>query len=110
MFLDRFKNKKRLGKGAYGDVYLVEDTKDGINYALKLISIRMILEEPHLKQYLDGQIQCMKQMNSPNIIKLHEVKKDQEFYYFVLEFCEGGDLINYQAKLKDKVFNLSKAT
>lgn len=49
-------------------------------------------------------------MNSPNIIKLHEVKKDQEFYYFVLEFCEGGDLINYQAKLKDKVFNLSKAT
>lgn len=49
MFLDRFKNKKRLGKGAYGDVYLVEDTKDGINYALKLISIRMILEEPHLK-------------------------------------------------------------
>jgi len=23
MFLDKYKNKKRLGKGAYGDVYLV---------------------------------------------------------------------------------------
>jgi len=25
MFLEKYNNKKRLGKGAYGDVYLVED-------------------------------------------------------------------------------------
>ena len=28
----------------------------------------------------------------------------------VLEYCDGGDLVNYQAKLKDKVFPMDKAT
>jgi serine/threonine protein kinase len=41
MFLGKYENKKRLGKGAYGDVYLVEDDK-GTQYALKLISVKMI--------------------------------------------------------------------
>jgi serine/threonine protein kinase len=55
MFLEKYKNKRRLGKGAYGDVYLVEDEK-GTLYALKLISVRMIEQEPHLREYLDGEI------------------------------------------------------
>ena len=41
MFLNKYKNKKRLGKGAYGDVYLVEDDS-GFTCALKLISQKMI--------------------------------------------------------------------
>jgi serine/threonine protein kinase len=41
MFLNRYKNKRRLGKGAYGDVYLVED-ENAQQLALKLISVRMI--------------------------------------------------------------------
>jgi serine/threonine protein kinase len=27
----------------------------------------------NLREYLDGEIECMKTMNSPNIIKLYEV-------------------------------------
>lgn len=41
MFLDKYRNKKRLGKGAYGDVYLVEDEQNNL-FALKLISVKMI--------------------------------------------------------------------
>ena len=28
----------------------------------------------------------------------------------MLEYCDGGDLVNHQAKLKDKVFPLDFAT
>jgi NIMA (never in mitosis gene a)-related kinase len=75
MFLDRYKNKRRLGKGAYGDVYLVEDEKN-TEYALKLISVKMIEAEPHLREYLDGEIECMKSMHSNYIIKLYDVHED----------------------------------
>jgi serine/threonine protein kinase len=109
MFLEKYKSKRRLGKGAYGDVYLVEDDK-GCLYALKLISMKMIEEEPHLREYLDGEIDCMKSMNSTHIIKLYEVHEDETSIYLLLEYCDGGDLINYQAKLKDKVFTLEKAS
>lgn len=37
MFFDKYINKRKLGKGAFGHVYLVED-KQGKEYAMKLIS------------------------------------------------------------------------
>ena len=52
----------------------------------------------------------MKDMDSPYIIKLYDVEEDDSYIYLVLEYCNGGDLVNYQAKLKDKVFPLDKAT
>ena len=109
MFLNKYKNKRRLGKGAYGDVFLIEDQEKGEQFALKLISVKMIEQEPHLRQYLDGEIQCMKTMNSPYIIKLYDVAEDENSIYLVLQYCDGGDLINYQAKLPGRVFTLEKA-
>lgn len=52
----------------------------------------------------------MKNMNSPYITKLYDVEEDKDFIYLVLEYCDGGDLVNYQAKLKDKVFTLQETT
>ena len=109
MFLEKYKNKKRLGRGAYGDVCLVENEK-GEQFALKLISVKMIEAEPHLQEYLDGEIECMKTLDSPYIIKLYSVEQDNDYYYLLLEYCDGGDLANYQAKLKEKVFSLRKAS
>jgi serine/threonine protein kinase len=52
----------------------------------------------------------MKSMNSTHIIKLYDVQEDENSIYLLLEYCDGGDLINYQAKLNNKVFSIDKAT
>jgi serine/threonine protein kinase len=52
----------------------------------------------------------MRNMKSKYIISLDNVEEDSDFIYLLLEYCDGGDLVNYQAKLKDKVFSLDKAT
>lgn len=52
----------------------------------------------------------MRTMKSPYITKLFDVEEDDNFIYLVLEYCDGGDLVNYQAKLKDKVFTIDRAT
>lgn len=41
LILGKYKNKKKLGKGAYGEVLLVEDPL-GNSYALKLISLKSL--------------------------------------------------------------------
>ena len=43
MLLGKYKNKKRLGWGAYGEVHLVED-KEGTLYALKMIAMKKVKE------------------------------------------------------------------
>jgi serine/threonine protein kinase len=105
MFLEKYKNIRKLGKGAYGDVFLVED-ENNQELALKLITVNKIEAEPHLREYLEGEIDVMKQMNSQYIIRLYDHFEDKNYIYLLLEYCNGGDLINYQAKLKDRVFSL----
>ena len=68
----KYKNKRKLGKGAYVDVYLVED-ENGVQYALKLILVQKIRSEPYLKQYLRGEIQCMKTMKDARIVQLYDI-------------------------------------
>lgn len=48
MLLQKYKNKKKLGKGAYGDVLLVEDP-NGKEYAVKMISNKIIQKDPYLE-------------------------------------------------------------
>jgi serine/threonine protein kinase len=48
----------------------------------------------------------MKSMDSPNIIKIYDICEDPTYIYLILEYCNGGDLINCQGNLKDKVFPL----
>jgi serine/threonine protein kinase len=44
----------------------------------------MIEAEPHLREYLDGEIECMKAMNSPYITRLYDVEEDETNIYLVL--------------------------
>ena len=43
-------------------------------------------------------------------MKLYDYKDDAEFKYLICEYCDGGDLLNYQAQQKNKVFTLERAT
>jgi calcium-dependent protein kinase len=40
----------------------------------------------------------MSQLDHPNCIKLFEVFEDKKYIYFVMEFCEGGELFEQIAE------------
>lgn len=48
----------------------------------------------------------MKSINSPYIMKLYDTQEDETFQYLFCEYCDGGDLLNYQAKQPGRVFTL----
>ena len=43
-------------------------------------------------------------------MRMYGVEEDDMYKYLVCEYCDGGDLLNYQAKQPKKVFNLEEAT
>ncbi len=38
-------------------------------------------------------------MYSPHIVKLFDYREDKDYVYLILEYCDGGDLLNYMYNL-----------
>ena len=92
---------KFLGKGAFGEVYLSQKANSNKYFATKKID-RKIADRPKLKKYLINEINILKTLNHPNIVKLEEVKKNTDFYYIVMEYINGGGLSDCLKKYMDK--------
>jgi len=65
-------------------------------------------------QLLLREIQILKTLDHPNIIKFYEVFNDNWFFYILQEFCSGGDLLsrmrtNKKIKVHDLFYQLLSA-
>lgn len=52
---------------------------------------------PKLHEFINNEINILKSIDNPNIIKLIDALKTQNNYYIVYEYCNGGTL---EEKLK----------
>lgn len=43
---------------------------------------------------LHNELEILKTLDHPNIVKFFETYYDQEYVYFVMEFCAGGELFD----------------
>ena len=93
------KQCKSLGKGAYGEVQLVQHIPSKVQYALKVIKKRTLSRSSSLKM-MQREIQVQKKLIHPNIIRLHGHIEDIENLYLVLEYAEKGNLFHYIRKRK----------
>ena len=91
MFLDDYSLDTLLGKGAFGEVFLT--TKKGTNqlFATKKIE-RELVEKDNIKKYLLNELQILRELNHPNIVKFIEIKKTKNHFYIIMEYCNGDDL------------------
>lgn len=74
-----------------------------------MVSRKMIQKQPYMEDYLEGQKEVMMSIKSPHVVELYSYEEDQNFKYFICEYCDGGDLLNFQAKQPQKVFSLNYA-
>ena len=86
--------RKKLGKGAFGEVY--ESTIAGSNaiYAIKKIDKSRYMKNQKSFEYLLNEINILKNINHENIVKLYTDLEDKKFKYLITEYCNGGDLEN----------------
>ena len=80
-----------LGKGNFGNVFLVQCKKNKCLYALKSISKTQIdLEQLHSNLDMDRKI--LLQIDHPFIMKLVKSLKDNQNIYFLTEYIRGKEL------------------
>ena len=103
-FFDVYEKIKFLGEGAFGSVFKVKRKHSGtreIIRALKEISKEALNENLQSEEELKNEIEVLKNLDHPNIMKIYEFYEDEKNIYLINEFCGGGDI----AGLNDKYGN-----
>ncbi|KAI0770584.1 kinase-like protein [Fomes fomentarius] len=81
-----------LGKGAFGQVYRALNWATGETVAIKEIQLSNI-PKSEIGQIM-SEIDLLKNLNHPNIVKYKGFETTPEYLYIILEFCENGSLHN----------------
>ena len=78
-----------IGAGGYGEVKKVRHKELDVIRALKTISKNKYKTAAEVK-IIKNEIQFMKAVDHPNIVKLFEFFEDDENLYIITEYCAGG--------------------
>lgn len=81
-----------LGHGAYGCLFLGQSIKTSTYVAVKVLSKSEDLSQLQLQQL---EIDIQSSLQHPHLLALHRVIQDNEFFYMVMELCDGGDLFDF---------------
>ena len=88
--------EKKLGSGGYGAVYLAKNKVSGEKVAIKA------MQKSRISDYesFQNEINILRSLDHPNIIKLFETWETDRICFLVTEVCEGGELFYHITKKK----------
>ncbi|KLO06908.1 AGC/NDR protein kinase [Schizopora paradoxa] len=95
--LDDFKTVKVIGKGAFGEVRLVQKTDTGKIYAMKTLKKEEMLKKDQLA-HVRAERDVLAESNSPWVVQLFYSFQDSAYLYLIMEFLPGGDLMTMLIK------------
>ncbi|CAJ0944594.1 unnamed protein product, partial [Mesorhabditis belari] len=84
---------KVIGRGAFGEVQLVRQTKTRQVYAMKLLNKDDMIKRSESAFFWEER-DIMAHTQSDWIVRLHYAFQDERFLYMVMEYMPGGDLVN----------------
>ena len=87
---------KEIGRGSYGNIYLVTLNQTKQNYAVKQIYKKInFIQENEKEKNIYNEKKILKYLSHPFIIKLHFSFQDEDNLYLVMDYISGGDLSSY---------------
>lgn len=102
----RFERLKLIGRGGFGEVWLVQDKYTKLFYALKVLSKANIIRNDQIEN-VRTERDLLSAADNPWFTYLHCSFQDEERLYLVLEYVPGGDLMT--ALIKKGVFSENEA-
>ncbi|KAI0786359.1 Pkinase-domain-containing protein [Abortiporus biennis] len=85
-----FQKIKMLGRGDVGKVYLVREKKTSKLFAMKVLSKKEMIERKKIKRALTEQ-EILATANHPFIVTLYHSFQSEQYLYFCMEYCMGGE-------------------
>jgi 3-phosphoinositide dependent protein kinase-1 len=87
-----------LGEGSYSTVYLATDRQTLREYAVKVLEKKHIIKEKKIK-YVNIEKNTLNRLTDhPGIVRLYYTFQDETSLYYVLDLCNGGELLGVLKK------------
>ncbi len=82
---------EELGRGGMGTVFRARDLDNGRLVALKVLPPELALNASLLQRFR-REVQTMKTLEHPHIVRIFDVGESNHTYYFAMEYMGGGSL------------------
>ncbi|WP_372367761.1 FHA domain-containing serine/threonine-protein kinase [Candidatus Uabimicrobium sp. HlEnr_7] len=90
---ERYEIVEEIGSGGFGRVYKGFDSKLSREIAIK--TIRFDKEIAKKVEFFEQEARTLAQCNHPNIVQIHDVQKNNDSPYIVMEFVNGPNICEY---------------
>ncbi len=89
--LGKYKLIKLLGKGGMAEVYLAFHPKLERIVTIKVLHSFLAEEEDFLARF-EREARAVATLQNPHIVQIHEFDVENNQYYIVMEYVDGGNL------------------
>ena len=87
-----------LGEGSYSTVFFATDRQTLREYAVKVLEKKHIIKEKKIK-YVNIEKNTLNRLTDhPGIVRLYYTFQDEASLYYVLDLCNGGELLGVLKK------------
>ena len=83
---------RKIGEGSYGSVFLAINSLTKQNVAIK--KINKIKENEIDELEIKNEIDILRNLDHPNIVKIIEFYTTEKAYYLITDYCPSGELYN----------------
>jgi serine/threonine protein kinase len=93
-----FEKIKVIGRGAFGEVWIVKKRDTGEVLAMKKLKKTDMLKKDQVAHVRAERDILVAGHTSPWVVKLHYSFQDDKFLYLMMEFLPGGDMMTMLIK------------
>lgn len=97
--LERWTLLEKMGDGAFSNVYRARDSTGQHQDEVAIKVVRKFEMNSSQRANILKEVQIMRQLDHPNIVKLIDFSESRQYYYIILELCPGGELFHQIVRL-----------
>ena len=88
----RWQQRRLIGAGAFGSVYLAVNLDSGSLMAVKEVKFQELAGLPNLYTQIKDELSVMEMLHHPNVVEYYGIEVHRDKVYIFEEYCQGGSL------------------
>jgi eukaryotic-like serine/threonine-protein kinase len=106
--IKNYKILRELGRGGFSIVYLAQHKQTGEQVALKVMLPQAAANQRAINWFM-REIDNTKYLIHPNVIQLKDSGNAAGTFFFTMEYCNGGSILDLMAKTHNHILPVNEA-